>query len=179
MMSARSLFIMSVVKPETGLCCQVAPALVTSSPNAFIASPSAPALHCEMTVMRGSARTAAPETQSAAATPRDRCLLVNMAAPAVFVVGSIIDSFFDNPSQIGEDIVDNVVHIDANSSHRTMKEGPPCSRRSLWRRQSCSAWLWPPRPSRRRARSRSACTGHSRVHRPFPDSLYEAPLSGT
>src|SRR5664279_5507644 len=67
MMSARSLFIISVVKPDTGLCCQVAPALVTRAPNAFIASPSAPALHCEMTVIRGSARTAAVDRQSALA----------------------------------------------------------------------------------------------------------------
>src|SRR5450432_3356845 len=68
MMSARSLFIMSVVKPETGLCCQVAPALVTSSPKAFIASPSAPADQCEMTVILGSASTRAPDIVSAQAT---------------------------------------------------------------------------------------------------------------
>src|SRR5450432_2407520 len=55
MMSARNLFIMSVVKPETGLCSHFAPALVTRSPKAFIASPSAPADHCEITLMRGSA----------------------------------------------------------------------------------------------------------------------------
>jgi branched-chain amino acid transport system substrate-binding protein len=54
-----------------------------------------------------------------------------MAAPAVFVVGSIINNFFDNPSQIGEDIVDNLVHIDANSSHRTMKRIPMFKTKSL------------------------------------------------
>src|SRR5450432_2357266 len=69
MMSARSLFIMSVVKPETGLCSHFAPALVTSSPNAFMAAPSAPADHCEMALTRGSAdATVARREKVAAAT---------------------------------------------------------------------------------------------------------------
>src|SRR5450631_224787 len=56
MRSARSLFNRSVNGPETGLCSHLAPALVTSSPKAFIAAPSFPADHCEMALTRGSAQ---------------------------------------------------------------------------------------------------------------------------
>ncbi len=72
MMSARSLFIMSVVNPGTGLCCHCAPAFVTRSPNAFMASPSAPAAHCEMTVTRGCAAACAPNRTNAQARPTIR-----------------------------------------------------------------------------------------------------------
>src|SRR5476651_1427612 len=70
MRSARSLFSKSVNGPETGLCSHLAPALVTSSPNAFIAAPSLPADHWEMALTRGSADDAvAIREKMAAAKP--------------------------------------------------------------------------------------------------------------
>ena len=53
MMSARSLFIISVVKPGTGLCCQMPPSSSSRLPSPLIAAPSLPADHCEMNVTRG------------------------------------------------------------------------------------------------------------------------------
>jgi hypothetical protein len=53
MICARSLFIISVVKPGTGLCCQTPPFSSNSLPSAEIAAPSLPADHCEMAVNRG------------------------------------------------------------------------------------------------------------------------------
>ncbi len=53
MIWARSLFIMSVVKPGTGLCCQVPPRSSNFLPSAVMAAPSLPVLHCVMTVRRG------------------------------------------------------------------------------------------------------------------------------
>ena len=53
MICARSLFIMSVVKPGTGLCCQTPPRSSNNFPRAEIAAPSLPADHCEMAVIRG------------------------------------------------------------------------------------------------------------------------------
>ncbi len=53
MMSARSLFIISVVKPGTGLCCQTPPSSSRRLPSPEIAAPSLPADHCEMKVTRG------------------------------------------------------------------------------------------------------------------------------
>ena len=53
MICARSLFIISVVKPGTGLCSQTPPSVSNSLPSAVIAAPSLPALHCEITVTFG------------------------------------------------------------------------------------------------------------------------------
>ena len=53
MIWARSLFIISVVKPGTGECCQVPPFSSNFLPSAVIAAPSLPADHCEITVRRG------------------------------------------------------------------------------------------------------------------------------
>src|SRR5689334_15783190 len=53
MIWARSLFIISVVKPGTGECCQTPPFSSNFLPSAVIAAPSLPADHCEMAVRRG------------------------------------------------------------------------------------------------------------------------------
>src|ERR1700733_1878950 len=53
MIWARSLFIISVVKPGTGLCSHTPPCRSNSWPSATIAAPLAPELHCEMMVTRG------------------------------------------------------------------------------------------------------------------------------
>ena len=53
MICARSLFIMSVVKPGTGLCSQMPPSASNRLPSAVIAAPSLPVLHCEITVTLG------------------------------------------------------------------------------------------------------------------------------
>jgi len=53
MICARNLFIISVVKPGTGLCCQTPPRSSNNLPRAEIAAPSLPADHCEMAVTRG------------------------------------------------------------------------------------------------------------------------------
>ena len=74
MICARSLFIMSVVKPGTGLCCQTPPRSSNSLPSAEIAAPSLPADHCEIAVMRGLApcARASDGMASAAADPASR-----------------------------------------------------------------------------------------------------------
>ena len=53
MIWARSLFIISVVNPGTGECCQVPPFSSNFLPSAVMAAPSLPADHCEITVRRG------------------------------------------------------------------------------------------------------------------------------
>ena len=58
MICARSLFIISVVKPGTGECCQMPPFSSNFLPSAVIAAPSLPADHCEITVRRGLAACA-------------------------------------------------------------------------------------------------------------------------
>src|SRR4051794_20248292 len=53
MIWARSLFIISVVKPGTGECCQTPPFSSNFLPSAVMAAPSLPADHCEIAVRRG------------------------------------------------------------------------------------------------------------------------------
>ncbi len=53
MIWARSLFIISVVKPGTGLCCQIPPCSSNTLPSALIAAPSLPVDHWEIAVTRG------------------------------------------------------------------------------------------------------------------------------
>ena len=53
MICARSLFIISVVNPGTGECCQMPPFSSNFLPSAVMAAPSLPADHCEITVRRG------------------------------------------------------------------------------------------------------------------------------
>ena len=70
MMSARSLFIISVVKPGTGLCCQTPPSSSSRLPRPVIAAPSLPDDHCEMKVTRGLAcARATPGRPAIAAAP--------------------------------------------------------------------------------------------------------------
>src|SRR6185295_3008464 len=53
MIWARSLFIISVVNPGAGECCQVPPFSSNFLPSAVMAAPSLPADHWEITVRRG------------------------------------------------------------------------------------------------------------------------------
>src|SRR5262249_51698393 len=68
MIWARSLFIISVVNPGTGECCQVPPFSSNFLPNAVMAAPSLPVDHCEITVSRGFTAWAC-ERRGAATTP--------------------------------------------------------------------------------------------------------------
>ena len=80
MICARSLFIISVVKPGTGLCCQTPPRSSNNLPSAEIAAPSLPADHCEMAVTRGLAAFGRGQTPALRARQRiqraDDALLV-------------------------------------------------------------------------------------------------------
>src|SRR5215470_13843674 len=80
MIWARSLFIISVVKPGTGECCQVPPRSSNFLPSAVMAAPSLPADHCEITVRRGftawaRTRLGAASTPAAPASTLRRLIL--------------------------------------------------------------------------------------------------------
>ena len=79
MIWARSLFIISVVNPGTGECCQMPPFSSNFLPSAVIAAPSLPADHCEIAVRRGLTAPCARAnagSASAAADPASRRRLV-------------------------------------------------------------------------------------------------------
>src|SRR5882757_8850444 len=88
MICARSLFIISVVKPGTGLCSQTPPSASKRLPRVLIARPSLPALHCEITVTFGFAdcARAMPEAASVAVVPAssDRRLTLDMKSSLLF-----------------------------------------------------------------------------------------------
>ena len=90
MIWARSLFIISVVKPGTGECCQTPPLSSNYLPSAVIAAPSLPADHCEMAVIRGLALWARANagSASAAADPasRRRLVIIGMVRSSRFQI---------------------------------------------------------------------------------------------
>src|SRR5215813_10635302 len=90
MIWARSLFIISVVKPGTGACCHVPPFSSNFLPSAVMAAPSLPADHCEITVRRGLTAPCARAnagSASAAADPASRRRLVVVIGMGMFLPG--------------------------------------------------------------------------------------------
>src|SRR5580658_1709586 len=89
MICARSLFIISVVKPGTGLCSQTPPSASNRLPSVVIAKPSLPALHCEITVTFGLTACArlTPGAARTAADPasKDRRLTMDMKHSLLFL----------------------------------------------------------------------------------------------
>src|SRR4029453_11869825 len=92
MICARSLFIMSVVKPGTGECCHTPPRSSNFLPSAVIAAPSLPADHCEMAVSLGftawARAGAAAATIPAAPARTARRRMAFMAAPPIFLLST-------------------------------------------------------------------------------------------
>jgi hypothetical protein len=112
MMSARSLFIMSVVKPDTELFSHLAPPFMTSSPNAFSAAPSAPAVHWDITLTRGSA-DAGVATRHAIATIAPTLDATIFSSEIVwFAESAALLSSYRSADLIVNTIVDNLIDDD-------------------------------------------------------------------